>query len=29
MTVNYGLHYSRALKEWAEETLKVLEEVAK
>ena len=29
MTVNYGLHISRALKEWAEETLKVLEGMEK
>jgi DNA-binding PadR family transcriptional regulator len=29
MTVSYGLHSSRALGEWAEETLKVLDELAK
>ena len=29
MTTNYGLHRSRALKEWAEETLKVLDRLAK
>jgi PadR family transcriptional regulator, regulatory protein AphA len=29
MTVSYGLHHSRALKEWAEETFRVLDGLAK